>query len=133
MAAGPGGSPDGEGADMAIQFDVLGGPGDDNALWVEVQTGQSVDRLLFDCGEGCVRHKPVAEVQAVDHLFFSHLHMDHVGGFDSFFRATYNRRDRPNVIWGPPGTAAILQGRFRGYWWNIPHQQPVAWWVRDIH
>ncbi|MGZ3675881.1 MAG: MBL fold metallo-hydrolase, partial [Ktedonobacterales bacterium] len=75
---------------MSIDFHILGDPGRDNALFVRVQTGQALHRLLFDCGEGCLSALPVAEVQAVDHLCFSHLHMDHIGGFDSFFRVTYN-------------------------------------------
>jgi ribonuclease Z len=118
---------------MAISFQVLGSPGRDNALLARIDGGQSVDRLLFDCGEGCLAPVPVAEVQAVDYLFFSHLHMDHVGGFDSFFRCTYNRDAKPNVIWGPPETARILHGRFRGYLWNLHHDQAGTWHVRDIH
>ena len=88
---------------MAIRFKVLGGAGQDNALWVEVDSGQGIRRLLFDCGEGCLSGLAFADVQATDHLFFSHFHMDHVSGFDSFFRANFNREDRANRIWGPPG------------------------------
>jgi len=118
---------------MSIVFQVLGEPGRDNALWVRIDTGQSRIRLLFDCGEGCASTLPVSEILAFDHLFFSHLHMDHVGGFDSFFRCTYRRESRPNEIWGPPGTARILQHRFQGFLWNLQAGLRGTWYVNDIH
>src|SRR4051794_15752958 len=118
---------------MTISFQVLGDPGRDNALFVTVDTGQSVNRLLFDCGEGCLNAVPFSEVRQIDHLCFSHLHMDHVAGFDSFFRCTYDRTDRPNHIWGPPRTAEILHHRFQGFLWNLVDDRPVAWHVHDLH
>lgn len=121
---------------MSISFRILGQAGRDNALLVQVDSGQGVERLLFDCGEGCVAELAFAEVLAVDHLFFSHLHMDHVAGFDSFFRATFDRdrASRPNHIWGPPGTGRILQHRFQGFLWNLLEDMAAArWQVSDIH
>lgn len=121
---------------MSISFRILGGAGRDNALLVQVDSGQSVERLLFDCGEGCVPELPFAEVLAIDHLFFSHFHMDHVAGFDSFFRATFNRGNdtRPNRVWGPPGTLRILQHRFQGFLWNLHEQMaPTSWRVSEVH
>jgi len=88
---------------------------------------------LFDCGDGCLADLFISEVKAADHLFFSHLHMDHIGGFDSFFRCNFNRDVKPNMIWGPPGTSTVLQHRFRGFWWNLHEDQPGTWLVNDIH
>ncbi len=120
---------------MSISFRILGSAGRDNALLVQVDSGQSIERLLFDCGEGCLADVPFAEVQAVDHLFFSHLHMDHVGGFDSFFRATFDRDSgtKLNRIWGPPETIRILQHRFQGYLWNLHGEMAATWRVSDVH
>jgi ribonuclease Z len=117
---------------MSLSFAILGGPGQDNALLVRIDTGQSISRLLFDCGEGCLTPFPLAEIQAIDHLFFSHFHMDHVAGFDSFFRATFDRTARPNCLWGPPDSAAILQHRFQGYGWNLCADFRVPWRVFEI-
>ena len=117
---------------MAIQYQVLGSPGRDNALLVRVDTGQSITRILFDCGDGCVAELGFGEIQAIDELFFSHLHMDHIGGFDSFFRCTFNRDAKPNRIWGPAQTSTILQHRFCGFWWNLHAGQPGTWQVCDI-
>src|SRR5262245_6814070 len=118
---------------MPLSFQVLGRPGRDNALWVRIDTGQAVRRLLFDCGDGCVAELPFAEVQAVDHLFFSHLHMDHVGGFDAFFRCTFGRDTQTNHVWGPPRTAEILHHRFQGFLWNLHEGATASWRVHDIH
>jgi ribonuclease Z len=118
---------------MTLSFRVLGDAGRDNALLVTVDSGQAVSRLLFDCGDHCLWDLPFGEVQLIDHLLFSHLHMDHVAGFDGFFRCTFNRTDRPSHVWGPPGTGAILHHRFQGFLWNLVADQQAAWHVHDIH
>ena len=71
---------------MSISYQILGQPGRDNALFVEINTGQSIHRLQFDCGEACLRDLPVSQIQAIDGLLFSHFHIDHVAGFDSYLR-----------------------------------------------
>lgn len=52
---------------MSITFRVLGQAGRDNALLVQIDSGQSVERLLFDCGEGCLSELPFGEVLAIDY------------------------------------------------------------------
>jgi len=117
---------------MTISFDVLGLPGRDNALFVRIDSGQSIERLLFDCGDGCLNSVPFSEIQSIDHLLFSHLHMDHVAGFDYYFRGVFNRVNKPNQIWGPPETSTILQHRFQGFLWNLHSDMIGTWWVTDI-
>jgi len=121
------------GSDLSIQYHVLGTAARDNALLALVCTGQAVHRLLFDCGDGVLAALPFAEIQRIDHLFFSHLHMDHIGGFDAFFRCTYNRTGRPNIIWGPPQTGRILHHRFQGFLWNLHGDTDVTWRVADVY
>jgi ribonuclease Z len=116
---------------MTIDFQILGAAGHDNALFVRIDSGQHLHRLLFDCGDNCLSALGIGEIQAIDHLLFSHLHMDHVGGFDSFFRLNYNRIVKPNMIWGPPETSAIMQHRFRGFLWNLENEG--TWLVNDIY
>lgn len=117
---------------MSITFEILGSPGRDNALFVRVDSGQSISRLLFDCGDGCLASSPYSEILATDHLFLSHLHMDHIGGFDSFFRCLFSRENKPNHIWGPPGTSEIIHHRFRGFLWNLHAEMTGTWWVHDV-
>lgn len=52
---------------MSISFRILGTAGRDNALFVQVDSGQAVERLLFDCGDGCVSELPFADIQAIAH------------------------------------------------------------------
>ncbi|WP_102126905.1 MBL fold metallo-hydrolase [Deinococcus planocerae] len=115
-----------------LKAQVLGRPAEDNALWVTADTGQGQTRLLLDCGARTLDTLPFAEVRAVDHVLFSHLHMDHVAGFDSLFRATFDLPGRENHVWGPPGTARILSHRFRGYWWNHAPELSGRWYVHDV-
>lgn len=117
---------------MSLEYRVLGGPARDNALFVRVNAGTSLRRLLFDCGERCLDGVRPYEVQAIDHLFFSHFHMDHVAGFDTFFRANYGRDWGPVHVWGPPGTIEILHHRFRGFVWNLYAEIPGEWFVHEI-
>lgn len=118
---------------MSITYQLLGKPARDNALLVHIDSGQKIEHLLFDCGENCLAKVPPGTVQKIDHLFFSHLHMDHIGGFDSFFRSNYNRKIKPNHIWGPPQTSRIIQHRFQGFMWNLHEFMSCPWMVTDIY
>ena len=117
---------------MSIRTQILGKPGADNATLLKIDSGSAIHRLLFDCGERCLDQLGVGEIQSIDHLFFSHFHMDHVCGFDSFFRHNYNRPDRPVTIWGPPGTIDIIHHRMLGFSWNLHHDQNGEWIVNEL-
>jgi ribonuclease Z len=118
---------------MPITFEVLGQPGRDNALFVKVDTGQAQTRLLFDCGDGCPHQLGAGEVREVDHLCFSHLHMDHVAGFDFFFRLNFDRTLKENRVWVPHGSSAVIHHRFRGFMWNLVDEKQVGeWFVSEI-
>ena len=118
---------------MPLTYEVLGAPGRDNALFVKVDTGQWQTRFLFDCGDGCPHQMGPSEVREVDHLCFSHLHMDHVSGFDLFFRVNFDRTAKPNRVWVPHGGAAVMQHRFRGFLWNlVDDKQRGEWLVHEV-
>jgi ribonuclease Z len=118
---------------VALTLQVLGTPDTDNALFVKVDTGQAQSRLLFDCGDGCPHALDPNDLRAIDHLCFSHLHMDHVSGFDLFFRVNFDRADRANHIWVPHGSGDIVAHRFRGFLWNLvgPNQRG-EWLVHEL-
>lgn len=117
---------------MGIQHQVLGEPGRDNALLLRASTGQSTCRLLFDCGEGCLSGLSAAEIRSIDALFFSHLHIDHVAGFDAFLRLNFARPDVPVLIYGPAGTVRTIHHRLRGVTWNLISGQPGEFLVTDV-
>ncbi|PSP60697.1 ribonuclease Z [Halobacteriales archaeon QH_8_67_36] len=64
------------------------------------------DYLLFDCGEGTQRQMMrFGTGFAVDHLFVTHLHGDHVLGIPGLLQTfDFNDRDRPVAIHTPAGT-----------------------------
>lgn len=117
---------------MPIQYQILGKPFLDNALWVRIETGQAIHRLLFDCGEAVLYNLGNAEIQNIEHLFISHCHMDHIAGFDSFLRLNYNRPTLPVYIWGPQDTARVMSNRLRGFTWNLVDGQPGLWKIHEI-
>ena len=118
---------------MPLSFQVLGRPGRDNALFVKIDTWQTQSRLLFDCGDGCPHSVPPGELREVDHLCFSHLHMDHVAGFDLFFRLNFDRTAKPNRVWVPHGSGEVMQHRFRGFTWNlVDEKQQGEWLVHEV-
>jgi ribonuclease Z len=63
------------------------------------------ERLLFDCCEGAQRqmHRSTGLVQ-LDEIYITHYHADHYLGLPGLLR-TYQLqdRDRPLIIYGPPG------------------------------
>jgi len=69
------------------------------------------DRLLFDCGEGTQRQMMRFETGfAVDHVFVSHLHGDHVLGIPGLVQTfDFNDREAPLAIHAPHGTRGDLE------------------------
>lgn len=117
---------------MSIRYQVLGKPGRDNALMVWIDSGTQIHRLLFDCGENLLHEVKQAEIKAIDYLFFSHFHIDHVAGFDYFFRRNYDRDSKPICVWGPEDTSRIIQNRLQGFKWNLAGSQPGIWEITEI-
>jgi len=117
---------------MSIRFQVLGNPGKDNALMVWINSGSKYFRLLFDCGENLLQELSQNDVRSIDYLFFSHLHIDHISGFDYFFRRNYDRTNKPIFVWGPDYTTEGIRHRMLGYKWNLVSDLPGEWFVSDI-
>ena len=116
---------------MPITSQILGLPGQDNAVLASVNTGQFIANLLFDCGD-CLGDLALKDIRSIDHLFFSHLHMDHIAGFDTFFRSVYRRTEKTNQVWVPQGSAEIIHRRMQGFWWNLPVEEEVKWLIHEI-
>lgn len=113
-----------------LTYQILGGPGRDNAVHVRIDSGQSVERVLFDCGEGCCVMID-DDVRETDLLLFSHFHLDHAAGFDSFFRANFDRPGKPVRVMGPPGTIRIMEHRLRGWLWNLHAEMSGSWRIGE--
>ncbi len=77
--------------------------------------------LLFDAGD--VRNLKPADIHKITDVFITHTHMDHFAGFDIILR-TLLRRDRPLNVYGPSGIADCIEGKLRGYSWNMIQEYP---------
>jgi len=117
---------------VSIKYQILGSPGKDNALVVWINSGTKMYRLLFDCGEKLLEELSYPVIGSIDHLFFSHFHLDHAAGFDYFIRRNYDRPSKPIIIWGPKDTSKIIGNRLRGYTWNLVDNVPGVWKVNDV-
>ena len=85
-------------------------------------------KLLLDVGPGAPANFTALEIpfDAVDKVFLTHHHVDHIGGLDQFWIGgwTYGRR-RALRVWGPPGTARIVE-HLRGiYEWDVETRRRV--------
>ena len=118
---------------MSIEYRLLGKPGWDNGLFVQINSGTKMYRLLFDCGENILKDLDLRTIQSIDYLFISHFHIDHISGFDYFFRRNYDRIKKPVYIYGPEDTVKIIQNRLRGFKWNLIKGVPGQWYVTEAN
>lgn len=116
---------------MSIKSKVLGKPGHDNSLFIRIDTGQKIIRIMLDTGSNCLWQLDRNEIAAVDHVLFSHFHMDHICGFDTLFRLCFNR-PTPVHFWGPKDTIKVIQSRAMGYTWNLVDKSPAHIFIHEI-
>ena len=89
-----------------------------------VQAGGKL--LLFDAGRGVTQQLWALRIRlgAVDHLFLTHLHSDHVVGIPDLWltgwlTSPFGRRPGPFSVFGPPGTSDLMAGLQIAYAWDI--------------
>src|SRR5262245_41251700 len=100
---------------------LVNGPFGDPGLYIDLRwEGRA---LLFDLGHN--DGLPPAELLRVSHVFVSHCHMDHFIGFDRLLRL-FLARDKRLSVFGPPGILACVEGKLRGYTWNLVDEYSFA-------
>ena len=104
--------------------DVFGDPG----VYVEIRWSKRA--LLFDLGHNDGLG-PTRLLRASD-IFVSHTHMDHFIGFDAVLRVALGR-GKTLRLFGPPGLIDNVQGKLRGYTWNLVDGYPLTIEVREFH
>jgi ribonuclease Z len=72
--------------------------------------------LLFDLGD--LGHLSNRDLLKVSHVFVTHTHMDHFIGFDTLLRHLLGR-DKTLHVYGPPDFFNHVEGKLRGYSWNL--------------
>ena len=87
------------------------------------------DKFIFDMGNGSLEriHALGIPLDYLDKIFLTHLHMDHMGDFVSFYiSGPQNNRSVPLRIWGPGG------GGTRPEWGTkaaMDHMQKMWAWM----
>src|SRR5512146_391155 len=104
--------------------DCFGDPG----VYVEVRWSKRA--LLFDLGHNDSLG-PTRLLRAND-IFISHTHMDHFIGFDAVVRVALGR-GKTLRLFGPPGLIDNVQGKLRGYTWNLVDGYPLSIDVHEFH
>ena len=104
--------------------DVFGDPG----VYVEIRWSKRA--LLFDLGHNDGLG-PTRLLRA-NEIFLSHTHMDHFIGFDTVLRVALGR-GKTLRLFGPPGLIDNVQGKLRGYTWNLVDGYPLTINVREFH
>jgi ribonuclease Z len=104
--------------------DVFGDPG----VYVEIRWSRRA--LLFDLGHNDSLG-PTRLLRATD-IFISHTHMDHFIGFDAVLRVALGR-GKTIRLFGPPGLIENVQGKQRGYTWNLVDGYPLIIEVHEFH
>ena len=112
---------------LSLNLEAAGGPFHDPALLV-TPTNQS-ESLLFDCGT--LETLKTRELLKVKWLFLTHLHIDHLIGFDHLLRVRLFSA-LPLIVFGPPGTVETISHRLQGYTWNLTSGSPFQVQVTDL-
>jgi ribonuclease Z len=104
--------------------DCFGDPG----VYVEVRWSKRA--LLFDLGHNDSLG-PTRLLRAQD-IFISHTHMDHFIGFDAVVRVALGRGKKLR-LYGPSGLIDNVNGKLRGYTWNLVDGYPLTIEVHEFH
>jgi len=110
-----------------FQAQLVNGPWGDPALLVRIRWARR--SLLFDLGD--LTPVPSADLLRVSEVFISHTHLDHFVGFDHLLRTVLGR-DRTLSLFGPPGIIGNVEGKLRGYTWNLVQGYPLCLEVFEV-
>ncbi len=99
---------------------AVNSPFDDPVLFVRILREQRA--LLIDAGD--ISGLKPGDLQKITDVFITHTHIDHFIGFDTLIRALL-RRARPLRIYGPSNIADCVEGKLRGYSWNLIQDYPI--------
>ncbi len=108
-------------AELSITITPAGGPFHDPAFLVNFSNQK--DLVLLDCGT--LHTLKTRELLKVRWVLLSHLHIDHLIGFDHLLRVRLFS-DLPLAIFGPEGTAETIAHRLKGYHWNLTSGSPLV-------
>jgi ribonuclease Z len=103
--------------------DLFGDP----ALYVGLPWARRA--LLFDLGD--ISALSAGRLLKISDVFVSHTHIDHFVGFDYLLRVLLGR---PKLLrlYGPPGFSDHVEGKLRGYAWNLVDAYSLSIEVHEV-
>ncbi|MGE5239116.1 MAG: ribonuclease Z [Chloroflexota bacterium] len=102
-------------------------PFEDPCLYVRILREKRA--LLFDLGDISPLHP--GHLLKTSDVFVTHMHIDHFIGFDTLLRAAL-RKEAPLVIHGPSHITNCIEGKLKGYTWNLIESYPLRIEVKEI-
>ena len=99
---------------------LVNSPFEDPTLFVRIIREKRA--LLFDIGN--ITKLQPGNLQKITDVFITHTHIDHFIGFDTLIRAIL-RRDTPLRVYGPTNITDCIEGKLRGYTWNLIKEYPI--------
>lgn len=106
---------------------LINSPFDDPGLYIEIKWDRRA--LLFDLGD--ISSLNSSQLLKVTDVFVSHMHMDHFTGFDCLLRTVLNH-DKLVRMYGPPGITDCVEGKLRGYTWNLTQDYLFTLQVAEV-
>ena len=86
--------------------------------------------LLFDLGD--VSTLSAGRLLKITDVFISHAHLDHFVGFDHLLRVLIGR-PKALRLFGPPDFIGRVEGKLRGYTWNLVEGYSLLLEVHEVH
>lgn len=110
-----------------VQPRLVNDPFSDPGVYLDFRYGRRA--ILFDLGD--VSGLSSRELLRISHVFVSHMHVDHIAGFDRLFRLCLHRPS-PLILIGPPGFADQIEHRIRSFTWNLLDENSVDFCLRAM-
>jgi ribonuclease Z len=99
---------------------LINSPFEDPSLFLRILHEKRA--LLFDIGN--IDKLSPGELQKISDVFVTHTHIDHFIGFDTLLRALL-RRETPLRVYGPAHITECIEGKLKGYAWNLIREYPL--------
>ncbi len=105
---------------QTFHITAINNPFDDPFLLIRILREKKA--LLFDLGH--MDGIETGHLLKVSDIFVTHTHIDHFIGFDTMLRLLL-RRDSPLRVFGPKGIIDCIEGKLKGYTWNLIRDYPL--------
>jgi ribonuclease Z len=114
----------------AFHYTLINPPFEDPGLYILRRHERRA--LLFDLGN--IRRLTPRQLLVIEHVFISHMHIDHFCGLDDLLRVCLGR---PLTIhlYGPPGLIRCVEHKLCAYSWNLVHrfEEGLTLTVTELH